>query len=245
MRFGRPHLISTSYYVFLAIGFLAIWLLLRRHLNLNRLTCALLLALVGTDPVVLCGGTYFRSAKPGSATLLLVACCILCAVFVRRSPFPAGFRRGVVLVAVPLLLLMSCLFDEQGVLMTAMLAVLLVTEWRVSSNPNAALARDLLIGVSATLVVFAFYDVIGHPWLSQHFGTPIEGMGYQTETFQGLLVQSFARLGQAGLLLLDQFRYLTGLQSGPVAAFMVIWLVAACSKGAAAGAGSQEQGKGV
>lgn len=233
---GFPHLLSVSFIFLLLVNYIILWIFCRGYLELDRYTSGLLVCLLASDPVLACNFSYDRSAKPGASTFVLAAFCIVAALLIRRRPLSSGLRRTVLLASVPVLLLIACLFDEQAVLMTAILAVTLFIEWRFpAGNGTASTARWLLFATVATLTIFAIYGLFIHPRLCVRFGDvpPLSALAYQAGAFRNLMLEFFARTGQAVFLLVDQFRFLTGYQVALPALLIMLWMGAATATGAA------------
>jgi hypothetical protein len=231
-----PHLLSASYVVFLLLNYVIVWIFCRGYLQLDRCTTGLLVCLLASDPVLACNLSYFRSAKPGTSTFLLAGLCMVAALLVRRRQLPSGAARTAMLVFAPLLLLTACLFDEQGVLLTAILAVALFIEWRFPAGTDTSTtARTLFFSTVAVLAAFGIYGVAIHPRLCVYFADipPLTGLGYQTGAIRNLMLEFFARTWQALFLLVDQFRFLTGCQVALPAVLMMLWMGAAAATGAA------------
>lgn len=233
---GFPHLLSASYIVFLLLNYLIVWIFCRGYLEFDRFTSGLLVCLLASDPVLNCNFSYFRSAKPGTSTCLLAGLCIVAALLIRRRPMPSGVARTMLLVCVPILLLTACLFDEQGVLIVGILAVILFIEWRYPAGvESSSTVRALLFSTVAVLGSYGIYAVFIHPRLARYFGDipPLDGLSYQTGAVRNLMVEVFARIWEAIVLLMDQFRYLTGFQVDLPALLIMFWLGAISASGAA------------
>jgi hypothetical protein len=244
---GFPHLLSASFVVFLFLNYIIVWIFCRSYLQFDRFTSGLLVCLLASDPVLNCNFSYFRSAKPGSSTFLLAGLCLVAALLVRRRQLAPGLGRAALLITVPLCLLAACLFDEQGVLITAILAVTLFIEWRYPAGAdNSGTARQLLIATVAVLALFAFYGLVIHPRLCMYFGDipPLAGLAYQTGAVRNLILEVFARSWQAFVLLVDQLRFLTGYQIALPAMFMILWMGAVAASGAAVIAAPDRADKG-
>ena len=245
---GFPHLLSASNLVFLVLIYAAVWIFCRRYLRFDRLTAGLLVCIVASDPVLACNLSYFRSAKPGTSTFLLIGLCAICALLVRRREFPPGAARTLLLLAAPIALLTACLFDEQGILLTGIILVGLLIEWRRPANPvNAATTLHLLISVVSALVVCGIYGFVIHPRLCSYFADvpPAGGLEYQAGAIQNILREGLARTWQALFLLVDQFRFLTGSQVVLPAILMMLWMGAISASGAAFSLAAEAPDKGV
>jgi hypothetical protein len=222
---GVPHLLSFSFVIFLFLNYWFVWMFCRRYLGFDLFTTGLLLCLLSTDPVLSCNFSYFRSAKPGTSTFLLAGCLTAIALVARRTPLTAG-RRTLLLIVTPLLLLTSCLFDEQGVLMTGVITIALFLEWRFGSGvTDQFTVKSLLWATVAALGVFGVYAVVVHPRLCMYFADlPPINMSYQTGAVRGLILEFFPRIWQSLHLLVDQFRYLTGAQIELPAILLMPWM---------------------
>ena len=233
---GFPHLLSASLMIFLLLDYIIVWIFCRRYLQFDRYTSGLLVCLLASDPVLSCNLSYFRSAKPGTSTFLLAALCIVAALLIRRRELAPGIGRSLLLASVPVLLLTACLFDEQAVFMTAILAVTLFIEWRFPAGTDtSATARNLLFTTVGALLVFVIYGLAIHPRLCVYFADvpPIRSLEYQSGAVRNLMLEFFARTWQALFLLVDQFRFLTGCQVALPAVLMMLWMGAASASGAA------------
>lgn len=88
-KLGGPHFISVSYYLFWIAICWMLWRFFTSHLRLDRLTAGLLVLLLQTSPVLFCGGTFFRSAKPGMTVCMLGAFCVMYGLLKRGGEFSA------------------------------------------------------------------------------------------------------------------------------------------------------------
>jgi hypothetical protein len=233
---GVPHLLSASFIVFLIVNYVVVWLFCRKHLELDRYTSGLLVCLLASDPVLACNWSYDRSAKSGTSTFLLAGFCMAAALLVRRHNLTGGVRRMLLVAGTPLVLLIACLFDEQGVFLTAILAVLLFVEWHFPGGTDTSkTAGRLFFGIAGALIAFAFYGLFIHPKLCVYFGDvpPLPSLAYQAGAVRNLMLECFARIGQGLFLLVDQFRFLTGYQVALPAVLMMLWMGAVSATGAA------------
>lgn len=245
---GFPHLLSASNVVFLVLIYAVVWVFCRRYLGFDRLTAGLLVCIIASDPVLACNLSYFRSAKPGTSTFLLIGLCAICVLLVRRRELLPGAGRTLLLLAAPIALLTACLFDEQGILLTGVILAGLLIEWRWPANPvNAATTRQMLFSVVSVLVVCAIYGVVIHPRLCSYFADvpPAEGLTYQAGAIQNILREGLARTWQALFLLVDQFRFLTGAQVVLPAILMMLWMGAISASGAGFSLAAEAADKGV
>ncbi|HKE26472.1 MAG TPA: hypothetical protein VKB88_29160 [Bryobacteraceae bacterium] len=245
---GFPHLLSVSFMIFLFLNYLIVWIFCRRCLELDRFTSGLLVCLLASDPVLNCNFGFFRSAKPGTSTFMFAALCMIAVLLVRRRSSPPGAGKTLLLASIPILLLIACLFDEQGVLLTGVLVATLFIEWRFPAGPDTSTARFLMFAAIAALAVFGIYAIAIHPKLTVRFGdTPplVDGLAYQKGALRNFALECMSRCWQAIVLLMDQFRYLTGFQVDLPAMLIIMWMAAATASGAAAIVAPDRADKGV
>lgn len=202
---GYPHFLSLSHFVFAAVTAGLLWRI-GLSLSLARTARAVLILAYLSTPMILLGGDYFRSAKAGVA--LGIAASLWLYIPIISDTFQGN--RGVRYAALFVALLLTGLFDRQGIFFLLLGFALQAT--RCLARP---VAREfILLGMGlCTLAALQSYNVFLGPSLIERLN------GYSpSNSFQSVVPCSWSQLRDHAPLLFMHgpalaFRY-TGMILG-------------------------------
>jgi hypothetical protein len=178
---GLPHFLSITHYLLGAMVALGIAFFAKRGL---RLSSAISLALMGlwlTNPCVLLGGVYYRSAKIVTAAALLGVC--IAAWHYLHEPKSSSVRTRSSLALAFLFLVCAGLADRQGFFLIAAFGLWLgLRAWWLG---HKACWRLAVAGFLATGAILFYTYLIG-PWLIHRIDGHPPSLDYMTLPWEEL-----------------------------------------------------------
>jgi hypothetical protein len=218
---GLPHFYSIITYTFLiALSFIH-WRCARKYLQIDRLSCVLLLGLFWTSPCIFFSGQYLRNAKQGTALLLFLLIWYLIRKFQKRQGVElnsdnetASRRLTESAMSLPLLFLLAiglCFMDRQGFFFVAIIAMTLLVLGICPLKRSYLFAAG---GLVAAIICHTAYSRLLAPPLIESVNGFVVSFEYQKLPWDKFFMHPIGYLKQGTNLLINHFRYFFGNVGG-------------------------------
>ena len=152
IKHGMPNMISFMHYLLAFALVLLIYEFSLKTLQLGRLPSLFIAAAVWATPFFFYGGNYFRSAKIGAATTLVI---VYVTLYGALKKIFAGGKCG---IATSVLLASACfvmtLWDRQGFYLALCLAAFLLVVAITTRNKDIMILFAVLVAVIVTSMVY-------------------------------------------------------------------------------------------
>ncbi len=172
VRSNLPHFLSLSHYGFACLTAVLLWHFARRQVRLPSPLAGLVVLLFLSSPMVMLGGSFFRSSKIGCAASLLAVVICLGALWSSARHRPSSL----LLLALSFALLAMGTFDRQGFFFALVVCMLQAGRVIVIRRTGEFVVLTVCLGVTAMLMAYDFWWA---PYFIRHFNGYAPSLEFQ------------------------------------------------------------------